>query len=546
LPSCVADDSSDSTVEIDYEKFPSDGDEVIKEEKVSGRAAINFSRQSSFPPEGERMVHRRRSSYDPLDPLLLRRSTQLLEISVRPYLYALCNKYEREIKRIRDIPQEEFDEIQSMGFTWVWFMGIWQLGEFGLGHDRADPAQRERYSSVLPGWTEEDVIGYPLCIVSYDVNKELGTEEDLVWLREEFHRRNIKLMLDFVPDHTAVDSPEFKSRPDLYLKGDSQDRDRFLEEGVAFAAGRWISSMHFSAQLNMFNPDTRRFVIDTLKSISSRCDGVRVHVAHFCLTNLFSEYWREELEGWSVPKEEFWSEAIREVRDEHSNFVFVAETYGRELQDQLLGLGFDYIYDKELLDDLVKSDLSSFKVNMLRLTDHYVHFVENHDEVRAVKRFGNNEKMSLAAAACLLTLPGVRLFNFNQWLGYSESIDVHLRRAPSEHYREETFVFYKKLSELLGSDALKYGEWTPIEVFDSNTVLSWEWLKVNERFVIVVNYSGNGSGGRVQLKGINTENALVTIGEFMSGASYERDSAEVKEKGLSVLLSPYQVQVFFY
>jgi hypothetical protein len=264
------------------------------------------------------------------------------------------------------------------------------------------------------------------------------------------------------------------------------------------------------------------------------------------LNELFREQWSRELEGLSVPTEEFWSEAIREVRDAHCDFVFVAETYGRELQDQLLGLGFDYIYDKELLDDLVNSDLSSFKVNMLRLTDHYVHFVENHDEVRSIKRFWNNEKMSLAAAACLLTLPGVRLFNFNQWLGYSESIDVHLRRAPAEHYREETFQFYKKLSELLGSDALKYGEWTPIDVFDSETVLCWEWVKGSERFIIVVNYSGNGSGGRVQLRGLEGSNGLMNIGEFISGERYERESAEVQEKGLSVVLSPYQVQVFFY
>jgi glycosidase len=534
--------SSDSTVEIPCDILPNSHDNEVSRDE---RRPLGYP-GPAFPPIDERKILRRTSSYDPYDTTLLRRSTQLLEISIRPYLYALCNKYSKEIKRIRDIPEEEFDEIQSMGFTWVWFMGIWQLGKFGLGHDRADPGQRERYSSVLPDWSEEDVIGYPLCIVSYEVDEELGNEDDLVWLREQFHRRDIKLMLDFVPDHTAVDSPEFKSRPELYLKGDSEDKNRFLDEGIAFASGRWIPSMHFSAQLNMFNPDTRRFVIDTLKSIGSRCDGVRVHVAHFCLNDLFWQQWSTELESWSRPSEEFWSEAIRELRDSHPSFVFMAETYGRELQDQLLVLGFDYIYDKELLDDLVNSNLESFRVNMVRLTDHYVHFVENHDEVRAIKRFWNNEKMSLAASALLLTLPGVRLFNFNQWLGYSESIEVHLRRARHESYREETFQFYKKLSELLGSDALKYGEWTPIEVFDTNTVLAWEWLKEDERFVIVVNYSSNGSGGRIHLRGICTDHSPVSIGEFMSGDRYERDPSEINERGLGILLDPYQVQVFFY
>jgi glycosidase len=425
-------------------------------------------------------------------------------------------------------------------------MGVWELGKFGLGHDRADLTQRERYSQVLPDWKEEDVIGYPLCIVDYKVNHEIGNEDDLQWLRSEFKRRDIRLMLDFVADHTAVDAPEFGTNPNLYIKGRGDDRSRFLGEGVAFAAGQWISPMYFSAQLNMFNPETRRIQIEKLKWVASRCDGVRVHVAHFALTELFQRQWAAELDGYPVPEREFWAEAIAEVRQEYPKFVLMAETYGRDIQQLLLNFGFDYVYDKELLDDLCHGSLDAFRSNMMRLTDRYVHFIENHDEVRAIARFHDNEKKAMAAAAALLTLPGMRLVNFNQWLGYHNTIDVHLRRAPPETYRSETFAFYKKLTELLGSDALKYGEWTPLEVSESETVLAWKWVKEQERFAIVVNFSSNGSGGFVRLDDAPTEQPKIAVTEFYSGEVYERDPVEMREVGLTLLLEPYQVQVLQY
>ena len=67
------------------------------------------------------------------------KSTRLYEISTRPYFYLLTQKYGRSITRIRDIPTAEFDDLKSKGFEWVWFMGIWQLGDYGLQHDRTDP-----------------------------------------------------------------------------------------------------------------------------------------------------------------------------------------------------------------------------------------------------------------------------------------------------------------------------------------------------------------------------------------------------------------------
>ena len=100
----------------------------------------------------------------------------LYEISTRPWLYELSKKYSKSITKLKDIPLEEFDYLKENGINIVWMMGVWKLGEYGLEFDK-----KSDYSSVLPGWTTDDVIGSPYAISEYVCNPEIGTNEDLIW-----------------------------------------------------------------------------------------------------------------------------------------------------------------------------------------------------------------------------------------------------------------------------------------------------------------------------------------------------------------------------
>jgi hypothetical protein len=53
----------------------------------------------------------------------------MFEISTRPWLYGLSQKYGYNITLLSDIPVQEFKAIKSAGFDVVWMMGVWQLGE---------------------------------------------------------------------------------------------------------------------------------------------------------------------------------------------------------------------------------------------------------------------------------------------------------------------------------------------------------------------------------------------------------------------------------
>ncbi|OHT17159.1 Alpha amylase, catalytic domain containing protein [Tritrichomonas foetus] len=374
--------------------------------------------------------------------------TTLLEITTRPYLYLLSRKYGKDITKISQIPTTEFDEWQSQGFKWVWFMGIWQLGEYGLKHDLTDQGLINSYNEVLPGWTEDDVIGSPYCVVSYTVNSAIGDEDDLKWLRQQLNSRGMKLMVDFVPNHSAVDAPEVESTPSFYIRapeGTTPDPSKYLSNGVAYGCGMWCSPWTDVAQLNYMDQDFRNNRISVLKKIASLADGMRCDMAHLILNDNFWSYWEQELQSWGYSKltNEFWTEAISAVKNEYPDCLFMAESYGDVLY-QLHQCGFDYTYNKDLMDYLRDNKINEFK-SFVQYTDrdyfnHLAHFTENHDEDRSVSTFGSVKRAN-AAAAALLTLPGLRFVNQDQWNGYSRKIDVHLRRAISENPNGDAVYF---------------------------------------------------------------------------------------------------------
>jgi len=59
-----------------------------------------------------------------------------------------------------DIPTEELSALKQKGVEMVWLMGVWRLGAYGLNFDRTDAGLLAAYRSVLPDFTQADIIGY--------------------------------------------------------------------------------------------------------------------------------------------------------------------------------------------------------------------------------------------------------------------------------------------------------------------------------------------------------------------------------------------------
>ena len=58
------------------------------------------------------------------------------------------------------------------------------------------------------------------------MHADLGGESALVRLRARLQKRGLKLLLDFVPNHTALDHPWAYNHPDYYMRGTEADLAR--------------------------------------------------------------------------------------------------------------------------------------------------------------------------------------------------------------------------------------------------------------------------------------------------------------------------------
>jgi hypothetical protein len=83
-----------------------------------------------------------------------------------------------------------------------------------------------RIQETLPDLREDDIGGSGFAITGYTVHQTLGGDEALARIRERLRRRGLRLMLDFVPNHTAPDHPWVIDHPDYFVAGTESDLAR--------------------------------------------------------------------------------------------------------------------------------------------------------------------------------------------------------------------------------------------------------------------------------------------------------------------------------
>eukprot|EP00766_Chilomastix_caulleryi_P000224 gnl/Chilomastix_caulleri/1215.p1 GENE.gnl/Chilomastix_caulleri/1215~~gnl/Chilomastix_caulleri/1215.p1 ORF type:complete len:226 (+),score=77.88 gnl/Chilomastix_caulleri/1215:387-1064(+) len=225
----------------------------------------------------------------------------------------------------------------------------------------------------------------------------------------------------------------------------------------------------------------------------------------------------------------------------------MAETYWG-VNQQLLNLGFDYCYDKEGLYDRLSSKnassvVSYLKGNSISFLEQSTHFVENHDEGRAVAHFGT-AKIADAAALVTFLIPGMKFHFMGQWEGKANKLDIHLVRGYDEPVSSEASSFYKSLNPILKDDVWHFGSFNVIDSTNTNFVC-WQMAYNGVNVAVVVNYSSAKSSGNVKLINIPTT-GTITFNDKLNGKSYDRDAASVAGSGLFVELEAWDGHVFYF
>ena len=113
-----------------------------------------------------------------------------------------------------------------MGFDWIWLLSVWRTGPAGQRVSRANPEWRREFEETLPDLREEDIAGSGFAITGYTVHPDLGGDAALARLRERLRARGLRLMLDFVPNHTGLDHPWVEDHPEYYVAGTEVDLAR--------------------------------------------------------------------------------------------------------------------------------------------------------------------------------------------------------------------------------------------------------------------------------------------------------------------------------
>ena len=97
-------------------------------------------------------------------------------------------------------------------------MGVWQPSEYSRRLALAYPEFVASFAKALPDWGPKDIASSPYSVAAYSVADALGGDAALAEFRDKLHAHSMKLMLDFVPNHTAVEHPWVTTNPNFYIQ----------------------------------------------------------------------------------------------------------------------------------------------------------------------------------------------------------------------------------------------------------------------------------------------------------------------------------------
>ncbi|MDR0290621.1 MAG: alpha-amylase [Treponema sp.] len=408
-------------------------------------------------------------------------NTVLMAKSTLVWLFQLSQKYDKEITRLDQIPDEELDELSRRGFTGLWLIGLWE---------------RSNASKTIKQWTgNPEAAASAYSLYDYDIAGELGGWGALCSLRDRCMRRGIRLGSDMVPNHTGIDSRWMLEHPDRFLQlpyppfptynyncGNLSGRDDItvqIEEhyfsrsdaAVVFkridnSSGntRYIyhgndgTSMPWNdtAQIDFLNPEAREAVIRTIIGVCQQFSIVRFDAAMTLAKRHIQRLWfpapghggaiasraehaisTEEFNR-RIPNE-FWREVVDRCAAEAPHTLLLAEAFWMMEGYFVRTLGMHRVYNSAFMNMLKNEENQKYRATIKNTLEfdpeilkRFVNFMNNPDEDTAVAQFGKGDKY-FGICTLLVTMPGLPMFGHGQIEGFEEKYGMEYRRS----YRDE-------------------------------------------------------------------------------------------------------------
>ncbi len=458
-----------------------------------------------------------------------------------------------------NIPDAELDRWCEQPITHVWGMGAWKRSPAGREVALMHPDLRKSYSDALPDWNAGDVVGSPYAINEYEPSENLGTPQAFARFRKRLSDRGLGLILDFVPNHMAIDHPWIYSRPERFIhRTDFADTSTpphgwfaaKTRQGTCWIAhGRdpYYPAWTDTAQLDYRKPETRTALIEELLKIADHCDGVRCDMAMLVLNNIFKKTWG----NGEAPQMEFWVQAIDAVRAVKPSFLFIAECYwGTE--NKLVEMGFDLVYDKDFVTRAFSgnaNELRSTLVERRAWGQHRLRFLENHDESRIA--FHVPPEWLPVLYGLMWMQPGHILWHEGLETGARIKLPIQLDRRPIEPPLPSVQEFIGKMNTWITEFPFQTACAQMVGVISSGSddqsfeaLVPVLWTSGQNRLLWIGNLSAQMACGRVPLHIVGIAGRKVKLHDRMTDTTYLRDGNELNDEGLFVMLPPNAMHWF--
>jgi alpha-amylase len=343
--------------------------------------------------------------------------------------------------------QKHLPQLKEMGVKTLWFMPLTPIakknmkGEMGSYYAAAD------YTTV---------------------SKEFGTMEQFKALVDEAHSMGMKVIIDWVANHTGWDHIWTKQHPDWYLK-DSATKDFKIASG-----------MDDIIELDFGNPEMRKAMIAAMKLWidSTGIDGFRCDLA----------FWVEV---------DFWKQAKEEL-ERTKKLLWLGELDPLENPDYMQV--FDAAYTWKWMHKTKEWYQNKWSADSLReLLNEYERgpgiktwFTTNHDENSwngtEYEKYGD---AALPLAVFSITYKGIPLIYSGQELPNKKRLEFFKKDVIQWSSKNELHDLYKKLLDLrsdhpaLSADA----EVVPVETTSDGSVLGYLRRSGDREVLVLLNLS---------------------------------------------------------
>jgi glycosidase len=322
------------------------------------------------------------------------RNAVIYEVNIRQYTpEGTFNAFSSHLPRLK-----------KLGIDVLWFMPIHPI------------SVKDRKGSMGSYYAVQDYL---------KTNPEFGSIDDFKNLVKKAHKMGMKVLIDWVPNHTGRDNVWIQEHPEWFL---------YENSGEIVVPHDWVDV----AKLDYENMEMRQAMIEAMKFWVKECniDGFRCDVA----ADVPVDFWEKTSKSLDSIKPMFMLAEAWEP-------VLVEEAF-----DMVYGWDFHHIMNEIAKGHKTANEVSEWliKEKEIYCNDAFImHFITNHD-----KNSWNGtefERMKEAAntfAVLTYTLPGMPLIYTGQEIGLNKRLEF-FEKDPITSWKENEYTeFYTQLNKL--------------------------------------------------------------------------------------------------